>query len=89
MKDTIIALIVVAVIVAGVALYVNGSQDAVLHPGQTKVAGVWIDNERIDKFNFDPDKYEAQRRGDTYCNKCGKITEGKVRVCSHCGKYVD
>lgn len=34
------------------------------------------------------DRDAARRNGDTYCEKCGKISEGKVRLCPFCGEYV-
>lgn len=41
------------------------------------------------RFEWQTDEDVARQRGDTYCKKCGRITEGKVRICSYCGKYVD
>ena len=75
MKDLIIGLVVSALIAAGIILYFNGTLDAMMHPGQTKSAGTWVDNEEV-----------AKKNGDTYCTKCKKFTPGKVRICSHCAR---
>lgn len=31
----------------------------------------------------------AQRSGDTYCKRCDKYIEGKVRICPYCGQYIN
>lgn len=31
---------------------------------------------------------EAAKRGDSYCKKCDKFIEGKVRICTYCGQYL-
>ena len=30
----------------------------------------------------------ADMNGDSYCKACDKAIEGKVRICSYCGKYL-
>lgn len=30
----------------------------------------------------------AALNGDSYCKTCDKAIEGKVRICSYCGKYL-
>ena len=58
------------------------------HKGQVQIAGVWVSEENLGKYNFNMDEYEANANGDTYCKNCGKINPGKVRICQYCGKYV-
>lgn len=84
----LIAVIIVALVIAFVWFMSNGALDEVTHQGKTKVAGVWVDTAGIEKYNFGTSAMEADMKGDTYCTKCKKITDGKVRVCSHCGQYV-
>lgn len=62
------------------------SIERMLHPNQTKVATIWVDNDEIAKYNFKG--AESNFNGDTYCQKCDKFIEGKVRICPYCGQYV-
>lgn len=59
------------------------------HQGQTKIAGVWVDKEEVDKYDFGINSMIADRNGDTYCKKCDKFIEGSVRICPYCGQYID
>ena len=41
--------------------------------------------------NYDRDhvnELKSGLNGDTYCSNCKKFTEGKVRICPHCGQYI-
>ena len=58
------------------------------HKGQKQIAGVWVNEENLGKYNFNMDEYEANANGDTYCKNCEKINPGKVRICKYCGKYI-
>ena len=90
MKQAIIGIIVAALIIAALEFFCSETFEKMMHPGQVKSLGVWVDQAAIDKYDFGGgvEAIEAELNGDTYCTKCNKITEGKVRVCSHCGKYV-
>lgn len=60
------------------------------HPDQTKVAGIWVDNAEIAKFDIEsPASIDARINGDTYCKKCKKVNPGSVRICQYCGQYID
>ena len=54
------------------------------HKDQVKIAGVNVSKDGVDRFT----EAFAQTNGDTYCKRCDKIIEGKVRVCPYCGKYI-
>ena len=56
------------------------------HKGQVQIAGVWIDEKNLEKYDFK--SLEARDNGDTYCKACDKFIEGKVRICPYCGKYI-
>lgn len=64
------------------------SIEQMFHPGQSKIAGVWVNDAGVKKFTDSFNKEEAKSKGDTYCSKCGKFIEGKVRICPYCGKYI-
>ena len=57
-----------------------------MHPGQTSIAGVWVDNEAVNEYNFTG--VEAEMKGDTYCEKCDKVNPGRARICKYCGQYI-
>ncbi len=56
------------------------------HKGQVQIAGVWVDKSEVEKYDFKG--LEADWNGDTYCRKCDKYIEGKVRICPYCGQYI-
>ena len=56
--------------------------------GKVKIAGVWVDKANVDKYDFNVKGIEADIRGDSYCKKCDKFMEGKVRICKYCGQYI-
>lgn len=39
------------------------------------------------EFSYD-NGLTAERNGDTYCERCNKFIEGKVRICTFCGQYI-
>lgn len=39
------------------------------------------------EFTYDNNSI-ARRNGDTYCERCDKFIEGKVRICTYCGQYI-
>ena len=84
MKEWIIAILIIALIVLAVANHDKIEQ--AFHPGQTQVAGMWIDNSEIEKYDFK--SATAELNGDTYCKNCKKFIEGKVRICTYCGQYI-
>ena len=51
---------------------------------QITIAGVPVSREGVNRFSAG----FAEVNGDTYCQRCDKIIEGKVRVCPYCGKYI-
>lgn len=60
-----------------------------MHPGEVQVAGVWVKQSEVDKFNFKSmSSIEAEIKGDTYCEKCKKVNPGKARICKYCGQYI-
>lgn len=90
MKEFFIAILVVAVAVAGIFFFTSDAFEEMTHPGQTKVLGQWVDDAKIDKYDIDSFKeIDAELKGDTYCENCDKITPGRVRICRYCGQYVD
>ena len=56
------------------------------HKGQVQIAGVWVDEKNLEKYDFKGN--EAALKGDSYCKKCDKFIEGKVRICPYCGQYI-
>lgn len=50
------------------------------------------DQKTVDAFNkaYNQTLYgiQAAENGDTYCVKCNKFIEGKVRICPYCGQYI-
>lgn len=52
-----------------------------------------VDQEEVDKrvsqINNGIKMYEAELKGDTYCPKCNKYMEGRLRICKYCGQYID
>ena len=56
--------------------------------GKVKIAGVWVDKASADKYDFNVKGIEADIRGDSYCKKCDRFIEGKVRICPNCGQYI-
>lgn len=91
MKDVLIAIVVLALIVGGIFFYTSGRLEEMMHPGQTKALRMWIDNEKLDKYDFGggAKAIDAAIKGDTYCEKCDKYMEGRVRICKFCGQYID
>lgn len=85
MKDVLIAIVVLALIVGGIFFCTSGRLEEMMHPGKTKALGVWIDDEEIAKYDFGG----VSLYGDTYCKKCKKYMEGKKRICTFCGQYID
>lgn len=60
-----------------------------MHPGESKIAGVWVKDSEVAKFNLKSSaSIEAEIKGDTYCEKCKKVNPGKVRICKYCGQYI-
>lgn len=52
-----------------------------------------VDHEKVEKFasQVTGNLYkidEAAKHGDSYCAKCDKFIQGKVRICPHCGQYL-
>lgn len=89
MKDAIVAIIALIAIIVGILFFTSDTFEQMTHPGQTKVMGMWVDDESIDKYRFSFKEIEAEWNGDTYCKKCDKYIPGKVRICTYCGQYVD
>ena len=81
MKKVVLLLLIVALLLSGCE-----SIEQAMHPGKSKIAGVWVDNANLSKYDFNG--ITAETNGDTYCYKCKKFTEGKVRICPHCGQYI-
>jgi hypothetical protein len=90
MKDLLIGLIVVALIVGGIVFFTSDTFADLTHPGQKKIAGVWVEDKNLAKYDFGGGAKEVQANinGDTYCKKCDKFAEGKVRICPYCGQYI-
>lgn len=91
MRDALIAFLIIALIVGGIFFFSSDSFEKMTHPGQTKVLGGWVDNEEIAKYDFSGGMkaIEAEMNGDTYCSKCKKLMEGKKRICTFCGEYIN
>lgn len=89
MKQVIIAVVIIALVVLAIANVDKIEQ--LFHPGETKIAGMWVDNAGMAKYNFggsSAKKLEAEMKGDTYCTKCDKVNPGRVRICTYCGQYI-
>ena len=89
MKQVIIAVVVIALVVLAIANVEKIEQ--LFHPGETKVAGMWVDREGVDKISKQitgGKGHEAFLKGDTYCRNCDKFIEGRVRICTYCGQYI-
>ena len=83
-------IVALVVLVALIALLTGcTSIENAMHPGETKVAGVWVKDSEMAKFDFKIDKSMiADSKGDSYCEKCDKYIAGKVRICTYCGQYI-
>jgi outer membrane lipoprotein-sorting protein len=46
------------------------------------------DPEYVKELETSINQSRARRNGDTYCEKCDKYIEGKVRICTYCGQYI-
>ena len=81
-------MLVLLALIAAVALLLSGcdSIERAMHPGQTQIAGVWVDQSKVDAYDFKG--AQATLHGDTYCKNCGKFSAGKVRICPYCGQYI-
>ena len=82
---------IAVVLLGAVLLSLSGcaSIEQMMHPGQSKIAGVWVNNDEVNKYNFKSStSIEAEIKGDTYCEKCKKVNPGKVRICKYCGQYI-
>ena len=90
MKQVIVAVIVVALIVGVLEFFGSETFEKWSHPGQKKIAGVWVEDKDLPKYDFGGGAKEVQANinGDTYCKKCDKFAEGKVRICPYCGQYI-
>lgn len=88
MKEWVIAILIIALI--GLAVANVDKIEQALHPGQTQVAGMWIDNSEIEKYDFGGGMkaIDARINGDTYCKNCDKINPGYARICRYCGQYI-
>lgn len=84
MKNVLIAIVVLALLVGAVFLFDSDMMEDAAHPGKTNVAGAWVDDDEIAKYNFNFAGSE-----DTYCKKCKKYMEGKKRICTFCGQYIN
>ena len=83
----IIALVALVAMVA--ALSGCASIQKAMHPGEVQIAGVWVKQSNVDKYNFGSMAgIEAEIKGDTYCESCKKVNPGKVRICKYCGQYI-
>ena len=82
MKKPVIIILIIAIVI-GVGLYFGFRElDAIRHKGKVQIAGVWVDEENVNrvKAGFDEgNAYYAEARGDSYCADCGKYIEGRVR----------
>lgn len=58
------------------------------HEGQVQIAGAWVDKGNVDKISNSIKKAQAADKGDSYCKKCNRFIEGKVRICPNCGQYI-
>lgn len=80
----IIALILLVVVVC---FLLAGCQ-----PSAEEIARQAEKQKNIDAFNkaYNQTLYgiQAAENGDTYCVKCNKFIEGKVRICPYCGQYI-
>lgn len=85
MKKVVLCVLAVVMLLA---LTGCESIEKMFHPGQSKIAGVWVNDANVQKWTDEYNKLEAEDNGDTYCSKCKKFIEGKVRICPHCGKYI-
>ena len=47
-----------------------------------------VDQDAVSRFSAAYDD-QMGRSGDTYCSKCKKYMEGKVRICTFCGQYIN
>lgn len=47
------------------------------------------DPEKLNQIGSNYKRSEAAQKGDTYCSNCDKFIEGKVRICTFCGEYID
>ena len=56
--------------------------------GKVKIAGVWVDQSGVDKMKNAINNAQARDNGDTYCKRCDKFMEGRVKICKYCGKYI-
>lgn len=83
MKKMVIIVLIVAAVLA-MCFWENIEQ--AFHPGQSKIGGAWVSDENVAKYDFG--SIQADYNGDTYCKKCDKYIEGKVRICTFCGKYI-
>ena len=82
-------LMLVAVIALCVMMTGCDSIVKAMHPGEVQVAGAWVKQSEVDKYNFKSmSSIEAEIKGDTYCEKCEKVNPGKVRICKYCGQYI-
>lgn len=85
MKKLIAILLLVVALV--LVLYYYEDIEQMFHPGQSKIAGIWVNDADVAKYDFNS-PYAAMN-GDTYCKKCKKYIEGRVRICTFCGQYID
>lgn len=53
MKNALIVIIIIALLSAGIWLFASGTFEQLMHPGQTQIAGKWIDDSEIAKYDFD------------------------------------
>lgn len=52
MKNVLIAIVVLALLVGAVFFFDSDVIENATHSGQTKVAGVWVDEDEIAKYDF-------------------------------------
>lgn len=80
------ALVVTLIIALMILLCGCEAIEQAMHPGQSKIAGMWVDDSEVAKFDYKSPM--AEMNGDTYCKKCDKYIAGRVRICPYCGQYI-
>lgn len=86
------AVAILAIIAIIIFSIVNANTRPTAEELTDKMLDEWMDDYDHSKINQIGTSYkrsEAAQKGDTYCSNCDKFIEGKVRICTFCGEYID
>ena len=88
MKKAVIVAVILALCV-GLCIVINNGMNQ--KSAEEQMLGALLshaDQDYMSGIKNSMNQSQAKRNGDTYCSRCDKFIEGRVRICPTCGKYI-